>query len=1250
MRVCLLLCCVALAVSQAPTGLQLNYMTAPVGIDKLRCHFSWVLPQIRTKAGQQQAQVVVSGSDGTTVYDSGKVSTTQPQFTTPNSLALQSDAEYRWTVSVWSAKSASPQVSTPATFTTGLLQPTDWNPAVWIRGAQDGPTQLRKDFQVPSKAHITRATLFIAACQYYTLYLDGTVVGDQMLDGPWTSFYTNRSYTTHVIDTSLLAPGTHTLGVRIGQGFCNNAGHNAYDPKAERSTIALLQLHDTAFWVHKVASDRSWLSSDSPIRSDSPYYGETYDAREEQPGWATPVFSPPAGKIWSHVSTNFTPVVAQLNSQGMPPIKPVKELPALSIHKVAVKPAPTIGPCALGGESADLTVTCSGSKIKSVDVVTFGVPFGDCATNLRPGTCSSTSNLTNWVASNCVGSMSCTLSCIGGVPPRYPHGRCLLTADDGKQKTFVEGEPCSGIKKKLGISVTCAAPPPPTPKPAATYTYVYDFGQEIAGVVRLTLPPNTSAGVTITLSHAEVLSHEPLAPRDGSVYMGNLFWANPVDKYTTKGSTDVEVYTPSFTYHGFRYVEVSIAGGSLPAELTIRSLVGINLRSAVRESGRLTFGAVEEPSVETSSTNLLQKLSSNSWWTEAAALMSIPAGCAGRGERNGWTGDAAFGSESEMWDFDTGAFFSNYLAQLVDAQGPHGELGGGVPNQGTAPVPMHAPKAMPFDPSWSAVFPVVAYNLWKAYNCTRCIDDAWTGLELYYQMLANNYTISSSTFGRWGDWNPAYPVPRHPDAANGSYTSGNGGVPFTRTVSSITAAAMVVQNIDQAAEMARGTGRLAAAAKYNAMLPQLRQRYHDAFFDPVGSIYGDGTPTAFACALWLGVTPAALVPQVVANFVAQLESVGYRMNGIGFIGVRYIFEALAMVNRTDVALKMLKVTDYPSFGYQITNTMEPATSLWESYDAPTMKQWVDESSRNHHYSASINTFLRKYLAGLDQPQGYSAWEVVKCRPEAALWGALLPSASASLQSHRGLVACTWAAAARPRPKPSVPPAPPIESIPTPAVFCAQSPQFTGALRGPAPMVFQCPAGEMISSIVYARWGASDGWDTAWYCFGPQPPPESNCNADVKAKVAPLCIGKSTCDLGNVANTASLGQPCAKPDPHAPNQLIVRVACTASREAQNHSGRTADRSSRTADTMDNSHAAATWATVNATIPGGSRGEVHVPIANTTAGTIFESGVVVWRDGKFVVPTSAAIGVRPGGADSSFVWFDVSAGVFSFASSI
>lgn len=175
------------------------------------------------------------------------------------------------------------------------------------------------------------------------------------------------------------------------------------------------------------------------------------------------------------------------------------------------------------------------------------------------------------------------------------------------------------------------------------------------------------------------------------------------------------------------------------------------------------------------------------------------------------------------------------------------------------------------DPSWSAVLPVVAYNIWKYYNCTACIDNAWQGLTLYYNMLVTNYSVSPTTFAFWGDWNPAYPEPRTPDGH---------GVPFVRTVSSITAAAMVVQNFDEAAELALATGRVADAARYTAILPGLRAQYHASFYDPLGGIYGDGTPTAFATALWLGVTPPALLPAVVERFVAQLSSVRGRPSPI----------------------------------------------------------------------------------------------------------------------------------------------------------------------------------------------------------------------------------------------------------------------------------------------------------------------------------------------------------------------------------
>ena len=181
----------------------------------------------------------------------------------------------------------------------------------------------------------------------------------------------------------------------------------------------------------------------------------------------------------------------------------------------------------------------------------------------------------------------------------------------------------------------------------------------------------------MTIKHAEVLAHEPLAKADGSVYMGNLFWSNPIDvqapfshpcfkfphhisclyklvsvtgcvppckhsntlgklfqllvlfemteiRYTTRGggtAADPEVYTPSFTYHGFRYAEIDITGTAAkasattgthplqqPVEPVLGSLVALNLRSSVAETGVLSFG-----SDRGSGSNLVQKLSNNSW-------------------------------------------------------------------------------------------------------------------------------------------------------------------------------------------------------------------------------------------------------------------------------------------------------------------------------------------------------------------------------------------------------------------------------------------------------------------------------------------------------------------------------------------------------------------------------------------------------------------------------------------------------------
>jgi hypothetical protein len=195
------------------------------------------------------------------------------------------------------------------------------------------------------------------------------------------------------------------------------------------------------------------------------------------------------------------------------------------------------------------------------------------------------------------------------------------------------------------------------------------------------------------------------------------------------------------------------------------------------------------------------------------------------------------------------------------------------------------------------------------------------------------------------------------------------------------------------------------------------------------------------------------------------------------------------------------------------------------------------------------------------------------------------------------------------------------------------------------MVLRCPSGQHIDSFVFARWGQSvDQSGGLWRCWGPTSTPTSRCEADVTATVGPRCVGKPECNLSSVANAAALGGPCAAPVPgsdYGPQQLFVRVHCVSSSA---ETDRAPPLAVRMPVELDAHNGTVPWAVVNATVPGGSTGEIHVPLVDATKGTITESGIVVWQNGTFVA--AAGAGVARGGSDGRFAWFTVHSGYYSF----
>ena len=212
-------------------------------------------------------------------------------------------------------------------------------------------------------------------------------------------------------------------------------------------------------------------------------------------------------------------------------------------------------------------------------------------------------------------------------------------------------------------------------------------------------------------------------------------------------------------------------------------------------------------------------------------------------------------------------------------------------------------------------------------------------------------------------------------------------------------------------ELAGALGHADDAAAFAAQLAARRVQFHAAFWNSTLGLYGAGTQAAQAVALWTGVAAGAGVAGNVSAWLGGALA-GSSLT-FGFIGTRYAFEALALNGHIEAALRALLQTAQPSFGYSLYNLYEPTSNLWESWDAPTHRQWLDESSRSHHYQASIHTFLRKHVAGLDMPPGAAAWSSVAVRPYAALplpadLAAALPHARVTLDSHRGLLQVSWA--------------------------------------------------------------------------------------------------------------------------------------------------------------------------------------------------------------------------------------------------
>ena len=447
--------------------------------------------------------------------------------------------------------------------------------------------------------------------------------------------------------------------------------------------------------------------------------------------------------------------------------------------------------------------------------------------------------------------------------------------------------------------------------------YDFDLGRNMVGWVRLRVAGE--AGTRVTLRHAETLNP------DGTIYTENLRSARQTDAYTLKGGGG-EVYEPRFTFHGFRYVEVT----GYPGEPRPGAITGRVVHSATPPSG----------SFECSSA-LVNELQENIVWGQRGNFLSVPTDCPQRDERLGWMGDAQVFVRTASFNMDVAAFFEKWMVDVQDAQSPEGAFPDVAPLlRGSELIDLRWGA-----PAWGDAGVIVPWTIYRTYGDTRIVERHYDAMARWMEYLheANPDLIRKNRMGNnYGDWL----------SPKGDHTPKH-----------LLATAYWAYDAKLMAEMAEATGRNEDAREYRDLNERIKAAFQEAYVFPDGRIERD-TQTCYLLALHMGLLPEDLRSAAAEHLVRTIEREDWHLS-TGFVGVGYLCPVLTEAGYTEVAYRLLENETYPSWGYTIKNG---ATTIWERWDGWTQEsgfQSPNMNSFNHYSLGSVGEWLYRYVAGID---------------------------------------------------------------------------------------------------------------------------------------------------------------------------------------------------------------------------------------------------------------------------------------------
>ena len=979
--------------------LECDHLIQPLGLDDLHPQLSWQMESARPGAAQTAYRITVATTPlllrqhHPDVWDSGRIVSSVSLGIPYGGSPLLTGKRYYWTVQVWDEHGIAAAFSEPSWWEMALLKPSDWqakwissdtaefqddrasNPRwIWTSGedalqhAKNGKHAFRLHFDL--KQLPTDATLLITAKDTVSAALNGKQVLDAPALPPWGPNYKWGTF-REVKVTADLQLGKNVLAAEA----------NSVSPGRNGSAglIALLRLRMPDGHTIRYVSDTSWKSIDG-----APVGWQAVDYNDR--AWHSAEIAAQLGE--NPLGTPWPPKPASLFRKGFQLTRTVRSarlyVTSLGSYRMRLNgslvghqvlaPGWTDYKAKLFYQTYDVT-----SMLHTGENV-IGALLGD-----------------GWYGSGLVFFQQRynfgppPLRLLAQLNIEYTDGsRDLIVSDPSWQTSpsairtsdIYNGEVYDAREEQPGwdkpgfhpASAWAAATPgdaPPARLAAQNFqpiaveedlaaktvtspspgVYLFDLGQNMVGTERLRV--SGPRGTTVRLRFGEML--QP----NGQLYAANMRSAAETDTYTLSGNGE-EVFLPHFTYHGYRYVEVTGYPGKPPLD----AVTGVVFHTDAPFTVKFDSGS---PTIN--------KLWSNILWGQRGNFESIPTDCPQRDERLGWMGDAQVFWRTASYNMDLAAFSEKFASDMRIAQSSKGNFSDITPRVGTV--------VGDGSPGWADAGVIIPYTAWRQFGDTRILEQSWESMDRYLALLLKENPDHINHRVAYGDW-----------LAIGSTTPQD-----------LIGTAYWAYDARLMSIMAQALHRPEDARRYDALFDSIKSSFQQRFVKPDGSV-GSNSQTSYVLALNMQLAPEQQRAAIADRLVADVQAHHWHLT-TGFLGTPYIMNVLSSTGHSDTAYKLLLADTYPSWGYMVQHG---ATTMWERWNGDRMLGDPGMNSFNHYAYGAVGEWLYRYVAGIDLAadnrgdQAAQAFHHFQLHPQ---FDPALGHADASYDSEYGLIRSSW---------------------------------------------------------------------------------------------------------------------------------------------------------------------------------------------------------------------------------------------------